>query len=503
MSRAERTVRDAAKLYGAQVTAGGFAVVFSAWLARNLPSAELSLWPVCISLAAIVQVFGGFGISDLFVRSVPSLLQDKKRREAGALLRTGLALNVVATVLLSTLVVIAAKQITALLLHNEVEALLVRMLGAAVLFRATYKQLERALYAVQEFGKAALIRLISQICRPSLAVVFYLIMGIKGAILVLSIVPFLATVASLISLWTYLTVWGYPHRPGYVIRQGLPFYGASLANLGTRRLDYVIVGALTIPEQLAAYYVARKIVGYLGMLNASVLDAVTPKLAEYRRRTRSEVQDGFVRCWRYLFLGLLPLHVGLAVTADPIIELYAGGRYPGAASIMSLLVMASFVATIAGLYRAHVIVYAKRWYLTALDTTAGLIGATLSAAFVIWLGGIGVPLAQTAAFLAQGALAIMLLREAFTLRYDGQAVWLAVMGSGVVAAVGLACGTAIPNPWSLAAAIPLGIGVYFAALVGRLTKEDTNLLLRLMPFALVNRIAGLLRRPLLESSHGK
>ncbi len=503
MSRAERTVRDAAKLYGAQVTAGGFAVVFSAWLARNLPSAELSLWPVCISLAAIVQAFGGLGISDLFVRLVPALLQDKKRREAGALLRTGLALNVVAVVLLTALLVIAAKQVTTLLLHDEVEALLVRMLGAAVLFRATYKHLERALYAVQEFGKAAAIRLVSQVCRPSLAVVLYLMMGIKGAILVLSVVPFLATVASLICLWPYLAVWGAPHRPGYVIRQALPFYGASLANLGTRRLDYVIVGALTMPEQLAAYYVARKLVSYLGMLNTSVLDSVTPKLAEYRQRTRSEVQDGFVRCWRYLFLGLLPLHVGLAVTAGPIVELYAGGRYPGAGPIMSLLVMAFFVATIAGLYRAHVIVYAKRWYLTALDTTAGLIAVFLSAVFVIWLGGIGVPLAQTAAFLVQGALASMLLRKTLTLRYDSQAVGLSVMGSGVVAAVGLACVTVIHSPWSLAAAIPLGIGVYFAALVGRLTKEDTNLLLRLMPFAFVSRIAALLRRPLLESHHSK
>ncbi len=145
MSRAERTVKDTAKLYGSQLTAGAFAVVFSAWLARNLPSAELSLWPVCITLAAIVQVFSGFGISDLFVRLVPSLLQDKKREEAGALLRSGLALNGIAAVLLTTVVVLAANQVTVLLLHNEVEPVLVRMLGVAVLFTALYKHVERGL----------------------------------------------------------------------------------------------------------------------------------------------------------------------------------------------------------------------------------------------------------------------------------------------------------------------------------------------------------------------
>ena len=500
MSRAERTIKDTAKLYGSQLLAGAFAVIFSAWLARNLPSAELSLWPVCITLAAIVQVLSGFGISDLFVRLVPSLLQDRKRREAGALLRTGLALNVIATALLTGLVVVAAKQITALLLHNEVEVLLVRMLGAAVLFSAMYKHLERSLYAVQEFGKAALIRLVSQICRPSLAVVLYLIMGIKGAILVLSAVPFMAAVAAVISLWPYLTAWGHPHRPGHVIRQALPFYGASLANLGTSRLDYLIVGALTTPAKLAAYYVARKIADYLRMLDTSVLEAITPKLAEYRQQGEAKMEDAFTRCWRYLFLGLLPLHVGLAVTAGPIVALYAGGRYPGAGLIMSLLVMAFFVGTIAGLHRAHVKVFANRWYLTILDSTTGLVTVGLSIPCVVWLGAIGVPLAQTLAYAAQGALAILLLRRLFILKHDTQAVWVAGLGSGLVAAVGLACVGLIPDWRSLPAAMVLGAGVYFAALVGRLKKEDTDLLLHLMPFRFVNHVAGLLRRPAVDSS---
>jgi len=495
MSRAERAVKDTAKLYGAQLAAGAFAVVFSAWLARNLPSAELSLWPVCITLAAIVQVLSGFGISDLFVRLVPSLLQDRKRREAGALLRTGLALNVMATVLITGLVVVAAKQITALLLHNEVEVLLVRMLGAAVLFSAMYKHLERALYAVQEFGKAALIRLVSQICRPSLAVVLYLIMGIKGAIFVLSAVPFMAAVAALISLWPYLTAWGHPHRPGHVIRQALPFYAASLANLGTSHLDYLIVGALTTPAKLAAYYVARKLADYLLMLDTSVIEAITPKLAEYREEEKSRVEEGFRQSSRYLLLGLLPLHVGLAITAGPIVALYAGGRYPAAGLIMSLLALSFFLWTVANLYRAHVIVFANRWHLTALDGTAGVTSVILSAIFVLWLGAVGVPLAQTVAYIAQGSLAIVLLSRTFRLRHDAQAAWLAGIGSGLVAAAGIACVGLIPDWRSLPAAIVLGAGVYFAALIGKLKREDANLLSRLVPFRFVKGATTLLCGP--------
>jgi len=331
-------------------------------------------------------------------------------------------------------------------------------------------------------------------------VAFYLLIGIKGAILILAAVPFMATVASLISLWPYLRAWGYPHHPGRVIRQALPFYGASIANLGTTRLDYFIVGALTAPAQLAAYYVARKLAEYLRMLDTSVIEAITPKLAEYQDGGQAKIEDGFTRCWRYLFIGLLPIHVGVAVTAGPIVQLYAGGRYPAAGLIMSLLVMAFFVGTVASLHRAHIKVFANRWHLTALDGTAGLVSLGLSVGFVFSLGGIGVPLAQTVAYIARGALAIMLLRQVFSLRYDTRALWLSGIGSGLVAAVGIICVMAIPGLWSLPATIVLGTGVYFAALIGRLKHEDTNLLLRLMPFRFVNRVAGLLCRPATESS---
>ncbi len=500
MSRAERAVKDAAKLYGAQLGAGAFAVIFRAWLIRNLPSAELSLWPVCISLAALVQAFAGFGISDLFVRLVPSLLKDNKCEEAAALLRTGLAMNMVATLLLTGLLVIAAEEVTSLLLDNEVDPHLVRMLGAAVLFTAMYKHLERALFAVQEFGKAAAIRLLSQVCRPSLAVVLYVLIGIEGAIIALSAVAFVATAASIICLWPYMLVWGYPHRPRHVVARALPFYGASLANLGTGSLDYLIVGALTTPTGLAAYYTARTLADYLRLLNTSVMEAITPKLAEYRDAAKMTIEGGFIRCSRYLFLGLLPLHVGLAVTAGPIVALYVGDRYPAAGAILSLICLALFVESLAGLYRAHVKVFANRWHLTALDGTSGVIGLGLSAVFVLWLGAVGVPLAQTIAYVAQGTLAIMLLRRVLTVRHDAQAIRVAGLGSGLVAGVGVVCIVAIPNAWSIPAAIVLGTGVYFAALVGKLRQEDTDLLLRLVPFRCVKGIAALLCHPAVGSS---
>jgi len=494
VSRAERTVKDAAKLWGSQLAGGLFAVVFSAWLARNLPSAELSLWPVCITLAAIVQVLGGLGLGDLLVRLVPGFLHDSKPSEAGALLRTALIINAAATLLFTGMFMLAAEQVTSLLLHNELDAVLVRMLGPAVLLTAMHKHMERALYAVQEFGAAATIRLISQICRPSLAVVLYMLTGIEGAIVALSVVPFGAVAAAIIALVPYVTAWGRPHRPAQVMRQALPFYGAALANLGTSRLDYLIVGALTTPASLAGYYVARKLADYLRNLNVAVIEAIEPKLSEQRGQAKSRIEAGFTRSSRYLLLGLLPCHVGLAVTAPAVITLYAGDNYPAAAPILSLLCLALFFETIAGLHRAHVKVFANRWHLTALDAASGLTSVGLSALFVLWLGAIGVPLAQTLAFIVQAALALVLLRQIFTPEYDPQAVWLSGVANVLLAVLTLICMAVIPGLWSMPVAITVGIAGYIAALTGRLEEDDTDLLVRLVPSRLVRRVAGTLNR---------
>jgi len=64
-----------------------------------------------------------------------------------------------------------------------------------------------------------------------------------------------------------------------------------------------------------------------------------------------------------------------------------------------------------------------------------------------------------------------------------------------VAALGLACVGLIPDWQSLPAAIVLGAGVYFAALVGKLKREDANLLSRVMPFRFAKGVTTLLCGP--------
>jgi len=513
MSRADRTIEDTAKIYGAQLLAAGFALIFSAWLVRTLPGTELSLWPICISLAAVVEVVACLGMGDLFVRIVPSLLERGKQAEAAALLRTGLGLNVLVACAVTGAILASTETWAELLqLKGEVPVSVIQMLAAAILFTAMYMNFERALYAVQEFGKVALIKLVCKVLRAGLAVLLYVLFGIKGAVFGLSAVALLSVIIAAIGLWPHVAIFGHPHQPLRVISQAIPYYGAALANLGTARLDYLIVGVLTTSHTLAGYYVARKLADYLGQLDTSAIEAVTPKLAERRTEGPEAIRKAFKRCSRYLLLGLLPVHVGLAITAAPIVQLYAGSNYPTAGLILSVMSLGLFIGVVAQLYRAHVIVFAKRWHLILLNGTSGLLSLSLTAVLVYYIAGLGAALAQAAGFLVQAVVALAILKAFFAPKHDWQAAKTALVGSLLVAGTGILVNRVAQGSWSIPLIMASGIGVYFLALVNKLERNDIDLIWRLIPQRLLHgrhgvhfktSLTNLLCRPWSESYEAK
>lgn len=491
MSRAERTIKDAAKLYSSQILGAVVALIFSAWLVRHLPSAELSLWPVCFTLTAIVQVLTCMGVGDFLVRVVPGAIQDGDVEYARGVIRTSLLLNLSLSTLACIGVFFLADVTTATLLNDEVPGTLVRMLTAVVFFSVMHKHAERALFAIQSFGLAAIIQFMVRVLRAPLAVAFYLLWGIEGAVGALSLVAFGAAAAAIVGLWPFLFGVRQRVQTLELTKRSFPFYVAALANLGATRLDYLVLGLLTTPASLAAYYVARRIADYLRQLDAAVLEAITPKLSEQRSHSRHKIEDVFVRCTRYLLLGLLPIHVGVAATANAIIRLYAGDRYPIAGTLLALLALACLLEAIAGLLRANIQVFAGRWRLAALDATSGVASVALSAALVFLLGPAGVPVAQSITYLASSLLGVLLLRTTLTPRVDMHALVTAGVANAVLAVVVLAAVKLISGVLGLLLAIVIGSVAYLITLRRRLSPQDIDLVVRITPAPLTKVVCTL------------
>jgi len=482
-SASQRAVKDTGKLFLAHLGAGACSIAFTAWLLRLVPDWGLALWPVCISLGGAISAFGSLGMGDSFVRIVPDLIARGRRREAAALMRTGLLLNAVACAVLAVALWLFAEPIARVLLHSPDMALYVRPLAVAAFFTGLRDRLGWGLTAVQEFGKQAILRFGIDVLRSPLAVVCYKWVGAPGLLLALTVVPMAACLLSLYWLQPHLRTGGTWQAPGSIVRFSWPYYGVSVSGFLEGQAHYLVVGVLGGPTILAPYFVAYRLAEYLRSLDRMAVTAVTPKLTERAGAQPEKRPRVFAKCMRYLFVGMLPLHVGAAALAGPLIALYGGAGYGGAANVFAVLCLGFFVETFYGVHRAHIQVFARPVQLLLLEVVAGVATVGGLLLFVPPLGALGAAVSALVVAVGLSLAGILLLRHTMSLRYDTAAATWATVGSLAVAAIAWSLQELLGNHGLgvIGATFVAGALAYLALLVSKLTAEDLDVFLGALP----------------------
>ena len=481
-STSTRAVQDTARLFGARMAAGAISVFFTGWLLRLIPAEDLGVWPIALALGAAVEGISSLGMGDTFVRRIPRYLAEGRSADAGALLRTGLLLNVVAAIIATTLLVAYPDWAARHILRDPSKASLVTNLGLVVLAIAVQKRLQWGLQATQQFNHIAILSLFTHIGLAPLGVLLYLHYGMAGLLAAFAIVPAIAAVATVVWLWPHLWIGGGLRPLGDLLQFSAPFYGVSLLGFLQGRAHYLVVGLLTTPEVLAVYFVASKVSDYVRELDGFGISAITPKFAE-----RGGVEEGarpriMAKCSRYVFLVLMPMHLGVAALAKPITHLYAGSDYTQASVILAILSLYGFVELLHNLHRAQVQIYSPPVHLLGLQAIAAVLNVA-AIGLLVWVwGAMGAAVARLAVYVLLTAVAAKILSRTMPLRYD----WRAARGgiqAGVLM-VGACVAVAALLPGAVApvlVGIALGVLVFVAALRGYVSEDDVDLVMRTVP----------------------
>lgn len=490
----ERAVKDTARQFGSQLAVGLFAVFFAAWLNRLLPARELALWPLCISLGAAVAAIASFGLGDTFIRLVPALIARGERDEAARLLKTGLLVNLGACLALSVVLYLLSDQTARYLLHDVEMTPLVRGMAPAAFFIAASERLNWAFQSVQEFSKRALINAVTGIIRMPLALGLSILLdGPRGVVLALTFTPLLSCALSLYWLWPHMRRSGGFSPLGGLIRFSAPFYGVSLISLICGRMNQLIIAIFVGPEVLATYFVAGSISGYIASLDRFAIDATTPKLSEKGALATGihETEAVFRKCTRYVFLGLIPLHLLIAVAATPLLQLYGGSQYADAGPVLAVLCLGLLFTLLYDLQRAHVQVFAKPTHSLWLSVAHSLANIGLLVVLVPLFGALGAALVDALVALLLMVITDLMLRRTMRVNYDLQALWVALSASLLAAAV-----LWLLHPlWQeraspvLLALVAAGV-VYGLALARRLHSDDVSLFVRCLPSKFTGGEAG-------------
>jgi O-antigen/teichoic acid export membrane protein len=492
-SLSERTLQDASKLMGAQVVVSAVSVFFSAWLIRKVPPEQLALWPIAIGLGSVVASIGSFGMGDFLVRVIPNLLARGQREEASAVLKTALVLNFLGCIAATILLYVAARPVAQVFLHDKNSESLVRTLVGAILFLALRERIGWALSAVQEFGKIGFLKVFVDVGRMPIMVFSFLAYGINGLLVGMMFVPMVATFLSIFWLWRYASESRRFASPLRMVADAIPYYGVSMLALASGQAQYLLVGMLTTPVALASYFVADKVAGYVEYFGRFAVDAVGPKLAQKGALDLREAEKAITKCTRYVFLGLLPLHVGVAILSRPLIRLYAGAQYTEAAIILAILAIAYFLKVLLSLYEAGVRVWGRPWHLLVVSLTHVAVNITALLLLVSRWAATGAALTLLVDWSFMACFSAFLLSRTVVVRHDNDALLRALWATTAMALVVGGVQGLFPDLNHKSILLLGGFWgtiAYVAALSQQLSEADVRILHGLLPRRLRESAAG-------------
>ena len=266
------------------------------------------------------------------------------------------------------------------------------------------------------------------------------------------------------------------HARAMVI-QALPVGLLMVAFALYYRVDMVMLRWLRGAEDVGVYAAAYRFIDAIALLAASIGGPFFPRLSSVVDRDPGAARALLEDVWRPLLALALPLSIGLALVADPLVVALFGADFAAAAGAVRILagtVVPLFWVTIAN----HALIATDRIRTLAIVYTISLgLNVVLNVILIPPLGADGASLATVVAEWVNLALVVVVLRRAFGVTFAMASLWRYPVAAGVMALV-----VAALLPHQLAGAIVAGGLVYPVALLiaGYSRSADMSGLKRLL-----------------------
>jgi O-antigen/teichoic acid export membrane protein len=154
-----------------------------------------------------------------------------------------------------------------------------------------------------------------------------------------------------------------------LIRRALPLGLVSVIASAYFTIDLALLGWLVPSSELGQYAAACKILSILVLLPALVLTAALPGLAA-TAADRARLGELAARLGHWLAAVGLPLCVGTAVFADPLVQLLFGSTYADAVPLVRILSLAGAVALLSNAVGTILVAQSRAWPMLAQNAAA-------------------------------------------------------------------------------------------------------------------------------------
>jgi O-antigen/teichoic acid export membrane protein len=188
-----------------------------------------------------------------------------------------------------------------------------------------------------------------------------------------------------------------PQACRMIVKQSLPL-GISMGLIQViYYLDTILLGFMRSDAEVGMYNAAYKIVLFVIMAGAFYFDAIFPVIAQYYKTSLGAIQKLLSYSARLVAILAIPMGIGGALLARPILHLFYGERYEHSAIALQILIWVAVLIYFNMIYaRAMWACNQQKAYVKIVAGQA-LLSVILNLACIPWLGIAGAALSKVAA----------------------------------------------------------------------------------------------------------
>jgi len=253
-------------------------VVFIAYISRKLTKFELGIFAVMNIFMGIIPLIVGLGLATSAIRLVPELKAKGNFEKVSDIIKLTVSLPIPETILITLLGVILSKFLSIVFLKSPQYSEYITWIILISFFYSIFDRIILVYQSLQDFKKIAFLSIFMNLLSRILAIIFLLngygVVGIFKGFLIGTIFGVIIGIFTL-RKYIFSKYYGYPIKE--YIRFSFPYY---LQGWAFNQADQFLVALMFIPEILAVYFIAKKVVSLFILVFESLLEPIVPRLAE-------------------------------------------------------------------------------------------------------------------------------------------------------------------------------------------------------------------------------
>ena len=423
-----RLVRGSAYLVTQSVVTTLIGAIALAFIARILTQAEMGVTVALTLTQVMAQVLSDLGFSiglTKYVAEYRGKEADYTFVSFGAVL-----IKVLTAGSAAALCVLTSPWLSGFLLKSEEYTFLFQLLSISLLafcFRITINNL---LLGVNRIREMAIFNVISAFTGKASAVGFLLCgFGLVGLIVGWILGELAFTILGVLIIVRNRYVRIHPIREVVPYLKTLakfscPLFIANVVSFLYGWFDQALLLAYVPLSEVAVYNIALQAFTVLSVIPLALSNTLLPYYSEqYGKNEQQTIAVGVHGSSRYIALLYTPLALGLMVTANPAITLFAGSTYANSDVILSILCLFGGLSGLAAAFSGLLLVYNMTPSVLLINIISIIGSMVLLPVLLPSFGVTGMAIIKGAAMMMSLLLTIIVLRRRVPIKFDGEAVW--------------------------------------------------------------------------------